>query len=322
MPTYAVPHAVGEFAASRHGALSRRQAAELGLKPSLVRRLLHQRALIEPAPGVLVIVGSKATWRQELAVASLCCREAGAIGFESAAALHGTDGYCEGPRAVLLPAPRRFPIVGVRTHVGPFDLLDLTVVDGIRCTTVERTLCDLGSVSSAHQVRMAFEWYWRTFRDLAPLQAAVDRLHRPGQHGTRAMQELLVEARLKGVPTESALEVRLEAIIGDLDGLVRQYNVFDDAGAFVARVDFAIPERRVAFEAHSKQFHDGTKAHRRDRRRHERLVACGWTVRYITSAEMGEPAKLRTSVRRVLDGREHPGLPALADFAAPQAQKT
>jgi very-short-patch-repair endonuclease len=276
--------------------------------------MLDQRALVEPAPGVLVIAGSEATWRQQLTVASLCCREAGAVGFEAAAALHGTDGYREGARAVLLPAPRRFPIVGVETHVGPFDHIDLTVVDGIRCTTVERTLCDLGSVSPDHSVRMAFEWYWRSFNDLAPLQAAVDRLHRPGQHGTKAMQELLVDARLKGVPTESALEVRLEAIIGDLDGLARQYNVFDDAGAFVARVDFAIPELRIAFEAHSKQFHDGAEAHRRDSQRHERLVTHRWKVRYITSAEMDNPAKLRTSVRRVLDGREHPVLPALTTF--------
>jgi very-short-patch-repair endonuclease len=164
-------------------------------------------------------------------------------------------------------------------------------------------------VSSEFVVELAFEWYWRQHRDLHALQCAVDRLHRPGQHGTKVIQELLVAARLHGRPTESALEVKLEAIIGDLDGIVRQYEVFDESGRFVARPDFAIPSMRIAIEAHSVQHHFGSGAARRDGARHDKLVANEWRVRYVTSKEMDDPMKLRSSIRQLLRSSESPTLP-------------
>lgn len=312
MPSITLPGAVGEFAASRHGAFSRRQAASFGLESRDVRRLLEGRVLDEPAPGVLVVSAVPASWRQQLMIASLCCNAVGAIGFEAAAALQQVDEFREGPLTLLLPAPRRIYLEGVSVHVGPFSEVDLTEVDGIRCTTVERTLCDVGSTSPPWLVKMAFEWYWRT-HGLSGLQDAVDRLHRPGQHGTKVIQELLVEARLKGRPTESALEVRLEAIIGDLDGLVRQYEVFAADGSFIARTDFAIPELRFAIEAHSKEHHSSPTAHAKDRRRHDALVANEWRVRYVTSTEMSDPSRLRSDIRRLLAGRDTSTLPTPAD---------
>lgn len=310
MPTSTPVRAVGEFAASRHGALSRRQAAGIGLSPQQIRRMIDRNLLREPVPGVLVMPDAPRTWRQELMIATLACNSAGVGGFESSAALHCVDGFEEGPLSIVLGSPRKVLVERVVVHVGPLSDEDIVEVDGIRCTSVERTLCDLGSSTSELRSRMAFEWYWRTKGDLAPLQAAVDRLHRPGQHGTKLMQELLVEARLKGCPTESALEVRLEAIIGDLEGLVRQYEVFDDQGRFVARVDFAIPTQRIAIEAHSRQFHSSDEDRIRDAIRDEDLTSGGWTVRYVTKKEMDHPSKLRSSVRRmVLLGEPSPGLP-------------
>ncbi|MDO8362009.1 MAG: hypothetical protein Q7V88_03865 [Actinomycetota bacterium] len=179
---------------------------------------MRDRLLAEPAPGVLVLAGTPQTWRQRLAVATLCSNSAGAAGFQAAAALHGADGFPETDLALLLPSPRRILYHGVTVHVGPFEEIDLTEVDGIRCTTIERTLCDLGSVTSAFLVGLAFEWYWRRTGDLDRLQQTVERLNRPGQRGTRLIQEFLGDARLKGVPTESGLEVRLEAILGEFEG--------------------------------------------------------------------------------------------------------
>ncbi len=272
--------------------------------------MIDRDLLREPVPGVLVMPDAPRTWRQELMIATLACNSAGVGGFESSAALHCVDGFQEGPLTIVLRSPRKILVERVVVHVGPLSTEDVVEIDGIPCTSIERTLCDLGSSTSELRSRMAFEWYWRTKRDLRPLQAAVDRLHRPGQHGTRLMQELLVEARLKGRPTESPLEVRLEAIIGDLDGLVRQYEVFDSAGRFLGRPDFAIPSQRIAIEAHSRQFHSSDEARIRDAIRDENLTNGDWTVRYVTSKEMDHPSKLRSSVRRmVLLGEVSPGLP-------------
>ncbi len=309
MPTNTLEGAVGELAASHHGAFSRRQAVSIGVSTRHLVRHVEHGALLEPAPGVYVDRSAPATWRQRLAIATLCSNEAGAGGFESAAQLHGVDGYADDAIALLLPSPRRVRLAGVTAHVGPMSDVDLTEIDGIRCTTVERTLCDLGSVSPPFRVNLAFEWYWRAQRDLSILQATVDRLHRPGQHGTKAIQELIADALLHGRPTESALEVRLEGIIGDIPGIVRQHEVFDGNGQFVARVDFAIPSRRLALEAHSKQFHSSTEAQAQDRRRHERLTDADWRVRYITSNDMANPAKLRGEIHSLLRSNTSPSLP-------------
>ncbi|MFZ4719525.1 MAG: hypothetical protein ACOYMR_08865, partial [Ilumatobacteraceae bacterium] len=232
-----------------------------------------------------------------MAVATLACNAAGIAGYESAALLHQVDGNWGEPLVLLLIAPRRIHLERVTVHVGPLDPADVVEIDGIPCTNLERTLCDLGSVINEFALRLAFEWYWRARPDLATLQAAVDRLHRPGQHGTKAIQELIVDSRLKGRATESALEVRLDTILSEIEGVVRQYEVRDADGRFVARVDFAIPELRLAIEAHSRQFHDSPEAIEKDEARHERLIAADWRTQYVTSAEMRDPCKVRSTVR-------------------------
>jgi very-short-patch-repair endonuclease len=45
---------------------------------------------------------------------------------------------------------------------------------------------------------------------------------------------------------------------------------------FIARVDFAYPEARIAVEYDSDEFHTGRNATRRDRSRRHALVAAGW----------------------------------------------
>ena len=66
---------------------------------------------------------------------------------------------------------------------------------------------------------------------------------------------LINQAEAHGRPTESAFEARVARYLQGIDGLVRQHQIFDLTGAFVARVDFAVPAARLAIEAHSRQFH-------------------------------------------------------------------
>lgn len=313
MHRIALPGPVGELAASHHGAFTRRQAASLGLSKRAIAALLACGAVRSPAPGVLVDVRHPPSWRQTMSVATMTCNSVGIAGFESAACLHGTDGNWDDKVVLLLAAPRRILLDNVTVHVGPIDAQDVTIIDGIPCTTAERTICDLGAVLGDMPLRLAFEWYWRTRGNLTALQAAVDRLHRPGQRGTKAVQALIVEARLKGRPTDSALEVRLDAILGDIEGIVRQHEVRDAAGAFVARVDFALPAHRLAIEAHSRQYHESPEATARDEARHARLIAADWRVRYVTSTEMSDPCKVRSSVLRLVHSDESPTVPRFTD---------
>jgi very-short-patch-repair endonuclease len=54
-----------------------------------------------------------------------------------------------------------------------------------------------------------------------------------------------------------------------------QYEV-STRGQFVARVDFAYPDSRLAIEIDGDRWHSGRTARQRDNTRQNRLVAAGW----------------------------------------------
>jgi very-short-patch-repair endonuclease len=70
-------------------------------------------------------------------------------------------------------------------------------------------------------------------------------------------------------------------------------------GRFVARIDFAWPEHRLALE-YDGAWHGEPDQLRRDRRRLNRLAAAGWRVRFVTAAEMYRPEEIVDDVRRAL----------------------
>ncbi len=293
----------GEFAASRHGAFSRSQAADLGLTHHIVRRLLRDEHLVEPVPGVLVVVGSPPTWQQRLRVATLASSGAGVAATRSSAGLWGMDEYGPGPLEILVPNCRHIDLPGLVVHRGPMPASDLVEVDGIRATNIARTLCDLGNVDPVARVTAAFEWAWRGGVHLLWLERTAERLAAPNRPGPRLVLALIAQARELRRPTDSALEVELEPILATLPGVVRQYEVRRADGTFVARPDFAIPELRIAIEAHSRRFHVGLHSEADDAEREADLQGEGWVVRFVTKAHLRRPAELSASLRALVASR-------------------
>jgi hypothetical protein len=78
--------------------------------------------------------------------------------------------------------------------------------------------------------------------------------------------------------------IRAAALEG-IHGLVAQFEVYDEHGEFVARLDLAQPELRRGFE------YDGVEAHNprrwsRDEARYARLAALGWEVESMTKLDL------------------------------------
>ena len=71
---------------------------------------------------------------------------------------------------------------------------------------------------------------------------------------------------------------------------------------FVARPDFAIPELRIAIEAHSRRFHFGP-AHENCDAGESQMQAEGWIVRYVTSAQARHAPTLRSSIEVLIAAR-------------------
>ncbi|MGY2079747.1 endonuclease domain-containing protein [Modestobacter sp. SYSU DS0657] len=101
---------------------------------------------------------------------------------------------------------------------------------------------------------------------------------------------------------ESPQETRLRLILGrsGLPAPVAQYRV-TDRGRFVARVDFAWPEQRVALE-YDGLWHAEPGQFARDRERLNRLTAAGWRVVFVTSADLRNPGRLVARIAAALAG--------------------
>lgn len=117
------------------------------------------------------------------------------------------------------------------------------------------------------------------------------------RRGTRALD--LSDGRAES-PPESRLRLRLV-----LAGLapVPQFEVFD-AGRFLARVDLAFPEVKLAIEDDGREVHERVDVFTRDRQRQNDLVRAGWTVLRFTAADLRfDAAGVVAQVRAVLASR-------------------
>lgn len=294
------------LASAQHGALTRRQAAASGVTRYRLAALLQDRLLDEPVPGVLRVRAAVPTWQQRVSVAVLAAGGAVAS-HRSAARLHGLDGLRNQVTVeVSVPRARRHRLAGVVTHhVTPLDPTDVTVLDGIPCTTIARTLADLGAVVRPEVVQQALTDARRRRADLAELRAVAERLHRPGPTGTGVFLRLLDAIPHDGRVPESWLEELLAACVADpgLPPVVPQYEIRDANGVLVARTDLAIPAVRLGLEGHSRQFHFGPLQEPLDEQRDLRVAACGWELLYLGWYAAQRPEQVARRVREVVRAR-------------------
>ncbi len=75
-----------------------------------------------------------------------------------------------------------------------------------------------------------------------------------------------------------------------------------DSDGFVAPVDFACPELRIAIE-YDGLWHGERRAFLDDRRRLNRLVAAGWIVLHVTAEDLGNPERLSARLRALIAQR-------------------
>ncbi len=294
--------AVAGLAASQHGAITRLQAASVGMTTKMVRSRKAAGMLAEPYPGVLVLNSTPPSWRRQLMVALLAGGERTVVAFESAAALHGLDGFDEGPVTICVPRGHRRPsLPEVRVgQAAALERCDRWVIDGIAVTGLARTLADLGSVVPPDRVQQALDDARRRGASLQWLRQTAERLHRPGQAGTGLLLAKLDRIRPGERVPDSWFEVLIERCVASplLPDLVRQHEVFDDSGNLIGRVDLASPRIKLGIEGHSREHHYGS-AEAFDEDRDLDMAAAGWELLYIGWQGTKQPAKLLAIVEAV-----------------------
>jgi hypothetical protein len=199
---------------------------------------------------------------------------------------------------------------GIRVHysraAGGFEIGHL---GGVPITTAPRTLVDLCTAPcklSDAQVTACVDHL------VASRRTTVAHLMRylgtsPRRPGKTRLTALLGDPLTPRV--ESALERAMLELLGDA-GLPRpatQHPVFDEQGAFVARLDIAWPGHRVALEVDSFRHHSGWTAAERDRRRRNRLIALGWSIFEATAGDITEAHRSENLQAQLAAVLRHPG---------------
>ncbi len=213
----------------------------------------------------------------------------------AAAALHGFDGFPEREVEITVQAARHPQMSGVTVHRdGAWDPRDHTLVDGIPCTNVARTLCDLGAVVSDDRVEQALDSALRSGVSERWIRETLDRVDRPGPSGTASLRRVLARLDHAGALPDSWFERIVERVLTStvLPPPPRQLWVRETNGTRRARLDLAWPEAMLAVEATSRRWPGTPSRERADKARDMWLKRDGWAVEYPTWEEAERPAEL------------------------------
>jgi very-short-patch-repair endonuclease len=298
-PEHVAP--LDELVRSQHGLVTTAQALKV-LGPSRKQRWVAERRLLSIQPSVFRMAGAPETWHQSLLAAALSADAV--VSHRSAAELWGLiqpAGYVD-----VTVSPPRHP--RLRPPAITHRILDVhpelaVERQGIRLTDPVRTIVDLGLVLPKWSVRDALS------RGLTNRLFSVDQVHRlrealgrQGRNGTGLIQELLDDRLLMLGDEESLLEKRFLDLARrhDIPKPLIQHEVWH-AGRFIARVDAAYPDIKLAIEVDGYQHHASPEAFQRDRTRQNRLVALGWTVLRFTWGDVVQrPAMVAATIREAV----------------------
>ncbi len=263
----------------RQGLLTPKQ-----LRSSAWRRLRHD---------VYADTALPVTHRLRVSAVGLTLPDGGGFTGRSAAVLWGVSDVAgpENDVEVVLPAGRRWHAgTGVRVRA----LLagqELVRCGRWWCLPRADTAVDLARSADGDEAVVLLDRLVRA--RLAPLddvRAAAAQL--PTCRGSARAQRA---ARLADGLAESPQETRLRLLLhrGGVPP-VAQHRIVDRDG-FVARVDFAYPELRLAIE-YDGLWHAERRTFLEDRRRLNRLTAAGWVVLHVTLDDLRRPEQFLARV--------------------------
>lgn len=273
-------------AAAQGGVFSRGQALAAGYSDNRICRKLAAGVWTSRIPGVYRVAGTPTTLLTRGWSVVLAAGEGALLSHRVAGRLHridGVPGYSQLEVSVPLSRrPRHVP--GAHVRRAPLERADAGWAAGLPVTTPLRTVVDLARLLDPREGARIIGDALRTGAFTHDrLHEAIDdlRRRRGAIHARAALA--LADPRL-----ESILESELcELVTGVGLRPELQHEVYD-RGRFVARLDLAIPELKLAIEADGYATHALRPGFERDRERLALLSAAGWTTLAFTAAQIRE----------------------------------
>lgn len=260
----------------------------------LTRGQLRKRSYRRLAHGVYADPGLPFDHQLRCRGVALLLPPGAAIGGQSAATWYGAP-FAATSDQVTVVSPEEVRWRGPReaaVHHTVLSPRDVVVTDDVPVTTALRTAWDVMTLEPLTTAVAALDAMVAAGHlATADLAGMADR--GAGRWGVSRVRRAvpLVDPRAES-PQESRLRVLL--VLAGLDP-VPQFEVLDH-GRFVARVDLAFPDLRLAIEYEgAHHFVDGQIA--RDDERLERLRAAGWRVVRVSAADMRDLEGLLARIR-------------------------
>lgn len=280
---------LAEFAACNHGVFSTEHARLIGFSDELIKYRLKSGRWIDLHLNAYRLAGVPPTWRGALLAACWAGGHRAVASHRSAAALWGLPGGRTDLAEITCPRWRRARHIGVTVHeTNELSSVDIAMVDGIAVTSPERTLLGLAAVAGDRTVELALDAAER--RELvtpASMRSTILRLSKPGRRGVRRLRRILDLHDPQQGLSESEAETLLVRVLR-ANGLPKptlQHSIYSGK-RFVARVDAAFVELKIAIEYDSYEHHTGRLALVRDSARRNQLVALGWAPITATAADL------------------------------------
>ncbi|KAA8885030.1 hypothetical protein F3087_29715 [Nocardia colli] len=300
--------------------IQRRDALAKGFSDGELRRLIARCGLLRLRPGAYLEAESYRAMDQEARYHVLVHATAGhlsapaVISHQSAAAVHGLPLW--GLPLDTVHVTRQRSGGGHRgkhlhVHCAPFEDEDVAEVGSLLVLSPARTIADIARNVGLQQAVAIGDAAARQFGSTREsfCRALTYAARRPGYRAAlRAIG--MLDGR-----SESIGESRSRVVLNDLDlpSPELQTTILDDAGRFVARVDFCFDELGIIGEFDGKvkygsELNPGEDPGRtlyREKLREDRLRDLGWEVARWTWSDLDTPATLDARFRRAIARTAH-----------------
>jgi hypothetical protein len=292
---------ISALAAARHGVVSRRLLLAHGIGVDTIDMRLRQRRLVGVHRGVYALGHADLTDEGRWLAAVEALGSDGALSHHSAARLWDLRDTALLPIHVTIArrsgVPRR---PGLRPHrVNKLHDDEVTEHEGIRVTTVARTILDLAATVRGRHLEQVVRRASRLRRfDLVEQQVLLER--HPRLSGAPELGRLI--AALQGRGTDdfrSRMEVAFAQMCDDY-GLPRPVV---NGHVLGERVDFHWPSTTLVVETDGFAFHAMPSTFADDRRRDQKLTLAGYTVVRLTWEQVTSDARATSAMMSALLAR-------------------
>lgn len=300
---------IARIARRQWGVVSRVQIAAQGGNRAWIARRTEEGSWREVFPGVLQFSAVPETWLMRAHAVLLWLGKEAVLGRRSAAFLHG---WMErAPRVIDVSVPRsRSPRhAGVAIHrVEDLGARDITEKQGLRLTSVPRTLLDLAGERDLEELLESA--VFRADGKLHWIQQRVAKKQR-GSRGLRRLRRLVSLRSSREQGADSLLEARVARLLQRAKlHPAHHLTIFDASGDFICEADFAWPEQRVIVEVDGRKFHSSRAAFLKRSDALQRLAAEGWVLVPVTWDDVkARPEEFLRRLRETLSNSRRPERP-------------